>query len=1502
MSNPMGDRNLLAGILAHQKKFISREVLVAAMNAWTQAKEKGLAQILREQKALTENQHALLEEAVYDQLAKHGNDAKKSLAALKSVDAIKQELAKIADADLQASVAHVATAKPKVKPTAAAPILAEEVAQVVEAPKKKPAKVASQKSAAPAKQPARGISILALLLGGGIVGALLLLLALVGTVLAVVLMREKPITPPQPDEAPIARGKDENKPGEKPPIKEPGNGGKQADPPIEPEPIVDRKPTEVVGDAEWRVEKDELVVNNSTPKRVFLYFGSKAWGDYDFSFETSSSAGNSGPLALFRAANQENHYGFSLGAFMGVKHTLSRVEKEVMNYDVPEVVEPFKLNHWYAVRIEARGNQIRCFLDGKQIFDYKNNAHARGQVALGATREAQARWRNILVTTPNGRVLWEGPPDLAGTPGPLVEIAPQFVVEIPRPAGRACLSADGARVVYTLPIVGSFGYREGPAFDGPETAGIPGTITHLHPLASSPDGRKMAFTAGSRDGPRVYLWNWATMSAETSFMLSNLAISSAFSPDGKYLATYLIQTLKGKPVEYWLHLHDATVGQSLNQWKLDSEPTLFGFTPDSGTIYFACKEDQTARTFTIATNRASTLAFPQIGKKHYFARDFSKFAYVDNPHRLQLGFVDGLRSLGKVDTKKDVSHLYAAAFSADNRYVLVGTQETEPGGAVVPVWRGGKGRGTLFDVASGKPFSSTDDLDGVPDRVELAANGIGLVQSQKLRPRLYRFPTGPGELLVKQKDPPVVPPANDFVPLFNGKNLTGWTPHEQLPGKWQIENGVLVGEGGKDNHGMLFTERPRAKDFHLRFEAKVSDFGSGNVRFRCPAGTIVGYDLVINSNVPSLGKTGTLRATMPGKSFEVVVVRKTQVQPEQWCVIDVIAQGAHLIVKVDGQVAVDIKDQNIVTAAGHIALCSANGTIAFRKVEIKEGNFVAAPPPPPAPADGFVQLFNGKDMTGWKVNKTFPGAWLVDNGVLMGAGGNGGRGILETEKIQPRDFHLRIETRINAKGAGFVNFRAVPDHKFAAGYTTSINGLTKGLELAGLVGNQLLNGGYRGVPQLRDVPLFRPQPGEWFTLEIICQGNHLITKVNGVERVNVIDASYSEAGNILLIAVTQPAIEFRKIEIKELKGDAAPPLAVARDFVPLFNGKDLTGWKKHPRQGGNWAVENGLLVGSGDGIGNLAGLLFTDRVQPKNFHLRVEARVGAKGHGGVMIRCPETSMFGYEAGLGSVPGAVSVGTLRYQTPGESGFLPGRAVRVMPPDQWITLEIIANEKRLIVKVNGEVTTDVEDAKALNAGHIRLSHSSSASKIEFRKIEIKELDAGAPPGPVVVVPKDVPPPKDAPPFAAVKDFVPLFNGKDLTGWKLPVGGFADAWRVEKGVLTGAAPPQRLIRLHTEAKFKDFHLRAEVRSADKAGGVLGFRSSEGIIRGYNTGIMSMGPGGVSAGILNCNTPTKNFGVSVARGRREAPTGPMVQPGSDRPGKSLPDLRGRQENHGLA
>src|SRR5437870_7703333 len=110
MTRSAADRNLLFGILALQMDFISRDALVAAMNAWVLHKGRPLGQLLVEQKALRPEKRDLLEALVQAHLEMHNNDPQQSLAALSSVGSARRQLEQVADPDVQASLAHVSLA------------------------------------------------------------------------------------------------------------------------------------------------------------------------------------------------------------------------------------------------------------------------------------------------------------------------------------------------------------------------------------------------------------------------------------------------------------------------------------------------------------------------------------------------------------------------------------------------------------------------------------------------------------------------------------------------------------------------------------------------------------------------------------------------------------------------------------------------------------------------------------------------------------------------------------------------------------------------------------------------------------------------------------------------------------------------------------------------------------------------------------------------------------------------------------------------------------------------------------------------------------------------------------------------------------------------------------------------------------------------------------------------------------------------------------------------
>ena len=83
--------------------FITRDALIAAMNAWVLEKDKPLGRILVERGDLDEQDFALLEPLVAKHVERHGGDPEQSLASLTSVSWLRQDLPAVADPDLSAT-------------------------------------------------------------------------------------------------------------------------------------------------------------------------------------------------------------------------------------------------------------------------------------------------------------------------------------------------------------------------------------------------------------------------------------------------------------------------------------------------------------------------------------------------------------------------------------------------------------------------------------------------------------------------------------------------------------------------------------------------------------------------------------------------------------------------------------------------------------------------------------------------------------------------------------------------------------------------------------------------------------------------------------------------------------------------------------------------------------------------------------------------------------------------------------------------------------------------------------------------------------------------------------------------------------------------------------------------------------------------------------------------------------------------------------------------------
>jgi serine/threonine protein kinase len=161
----------------------------------------------------------------------------------------------------------------------------------------------------------------------------------------------------------------------------------------------------------WSIDGDELVQSDLVTRNLSLVFGSSEWSDYNFSFDAKTTEGSHGFKAAFHS-DANAYYEFALGNYFNKYHDVSRWMKGAWKRAdgnlTPGIIEP---QRWYAVRLEVRGQKVTCYLDGIRLFVSEDPEFVRGRCGVSMF-DAKARFRNFLVTAPDGTVLWKGLPDL----------------------------------------------------------------------------------------------------------------------------------------------------------------------------------------------------------------------------------------------------------------------------------------------------------------------------------------------------------------------------------------------------------------------------------------------------------------------------------------------------------------------------------------------------------------------------------------------------------------------------------------------------------------------------------------------------------------------------------------------------------------------------------------------------------------------------------------------------------------------------------------------------------------------------------------------------------------------------------------------------------------------------------------------------------------------------------------------------------------------------------
>jgi hypothetical protein len=244
--------------------------------------------------------------------------------------------------------------------------------------------------------------------------------------------------------------------------------------------------------------------------------------------------------------------------------------------------------------------------------------------------------------------------------------------------------------------------------------------------------------------------------------------------------------------------------------------------------------------------------------------------------------------------------------------------------------------------------------------------------------------------------------------------------------------------------------------------------------------------------------------------------------------------------------------------SGRLPDIPPNATLHYlvELIEVSSAGKPADDAPAKVANEGFVSLFNGKDLTGWEQHDSQKGRWYVDGqGLLTGTGT--GVSHLYTKRSDFTDFHLRVEASMNEGGNSGVWFRtsfgptwpankpAYPTGYEANMWTTMVQGSGAG---SLYVIDLQREGSGKPVVTVTE-PLARPD--RWFTLEVLADANRIVIKVDGRVTADYIDTERRFTRGRLALQQHDPqtVVKFQKIEIKTGKPDAAAMIASLTDAV-----------------------------------------------------------------------------------------------------------------------------------------------------------------------------------------------------------------------------------------------------------------------------------------------------------------------------------------------------------------
>jgi hypothetical protein len=382
---------------------------------------------------------------------------------------------------------------------------------------------------------------------------------------------------------------------------------------------------------------------------------------------------------------------------------------------------------------------------------------------------------------------------------------------------------------------------------------------------------------------------------------------------------------------------------------------------------------------------------------------------------------------------------------------------------------------------------------------------------------------------------------------------------------------------------------------------------------------------------------------------------------------------------------------------------------AAQQTTTPEKEAVTEPPRPLSDdelAAGWISLFDGETLFGWKAYSEAD--WQVADGAIRVTGGE--KGLLCTT-VQFDNYELKAEFRAAEGANSGIFLRTAP--------VVGMDDIrTKCYELnIAPPDNPFPTGSFVGRLKGKEVPELA---GQWQTFEVKLDGGQARVVLNGEEVLAYDDPAPIGRGHIGL-QFNEGQVEFKNIMLRPL------------GLESLFSGRDLSGWKDHPRSESTFTVTG---AGELNVISTGRGCIESDQ-QFGDFVLQLECISHAPSlNSGIFFRCiPGSFMDGYESQIHN--GFKNGDRTQPVDCGTGGIFRRVDARLVVPDdeEWFYKTIVADGPHMSVWVNGYQVTDWTDDRPphenprnglrLAPGTLQIQGHDPTTNLSFRNLRAGEL---------------------------------------------------------------------------------------------------------------------------------------------------------------------------------